>query len=339
MKTLLSKCIEGHTLTEEEATAAMNQVMEGKATSSQIASFISILRFRGETVDELVGFAKAMKQHMTRIDYAEDLIDTCGTGGDGASTFNISTASAILASSLGAKVAKHGNRAISSKSGSADVLEQLGISIQTTPEEAKLALQAYDMSFLFAPIYHSSMKHAVSPRQEIGFRTVFNLLGPLANPANAKRQVMGVFSTEYAEKIAYALRELGSEHVLLVTGRDGLDECSITGVTDIVELKKGKIDRYEITPEEMGLERGELKDIQVESPAESAKLILDVFEGKREGAAADIVALNAGAALYIAGKTDSFADGVKKAADAIENGTAYRQLARLQSKKEEQYAY
>jgi anthranilate phosphoribosyltransferase len=339
MKTLLSKCIEGHTLTEEEAMAAMNQVMEGKATSSQIASFISILRFRGETVDELVGFAKAMKQHMTRIDYAEELIDTCGTGGDGASTFNISTASAILASALGVKVAKHGNRAISSKSGSADVLEQLGISIQTTPDEAKLALQAYDMSFLFAPIYHSSMKHAVSPRQEIGFRTVFNLLGPLANPADAKRQVMGVFSTEYAEKIAFALRELGSEHVLLVTGRDGLDECSITGVTDIVELKNGKIDRYEITPEEMGLQRGELKDIQVESPAESAKLILGVFEGKRSGAAADIVALNAGAALYVAGKTDSLADGVKKAADAIANGTAYRQLARLQRKKEEQYAY
>lgn len=339
MKTLLGKCIEGHTLSEAEAMTAMNQVMEGKATSSQIASFISILRFRGETVEELVGFAKAMKQHMTQIEYADDLIDTCGTGGDGASTFNISTASAILASSLQVKVAKHGNRAISSKSGSADVLEQLGISIQTTPEEAKLALQHFDMSFLFAPLYHSSMKHAVSPRQEIGFRTVFNLLGPLANPANAKRQVMGVFSTEYAEKIAYAMRELGSEHVLLVTGRDGLDECSITDVTDIVELKNGKIDRYEITPEEMGLSRGKLKDIQVESPKASANLILDVFQGNRKGAAADIVALNAGAALYVAGKADSLKNGVKQSLEAIHNGTAIHQLTRLQRKKEEQYAY
>lgn len=339
MKTLLGKCIEGHTLSEAEAMTAMNKVMEGKATSSQIASFISILRFRGETVDELVGFAKAMKQHMTQIEYEEDLIDTCGTGGDGASTFNISTASAILASSLQVKVAKHGNRAISSKSGSADVLEQLGISIQTTPEEAKLALQHVDMSFLFAPLYHSSMKHAVSPRQEIGFRTVFNLLGPLANPANAKRQVMGVFSTEYAEKIAYAMRELGSEHVLLVTGRDGLDECSITDVTDIVELKNGKIGRYEITPEEMGLSRGELKDIQVESPKASANLILEVFQGKRKGAAADIVALNAGAALYVAGKADSLKNGVKLSLEAIHNGTALHQLSRLQRKKEEQYAY
>lgn len=339
MKTLLGKCIEGHTLSEAEAMTAMNQVMEGKATSSQIASFISILRFRGETVDELVGFAKAMKQRMTQIEYEEDLIDTCGTGGDGASTFNISTASAILASSLQVKVAKHGNRAISSKSGSADVLEQLGISIQTTPEEAKLALQHVDMSFLFAPLYHSSMKHAVSPRQEIGFRTVFNLLGPLANPANAKRQVMGVFSTEYAEKIAYAMRELGSEHVLLVTGRDGLDECSITDVTDIVELKNGKIDRYEITPEDMGLTRGELKDIQVENPKASANLILEVFQGKRKGAAADIVALNAGAALYVAGKADSLKNGVKLSLEAIHNGTALHQLTRLQRKKEEQYAY
>ncbi|MGD6795229.1 anthranilate phosphoribosyltransferase [Metabacillus indicus] len=338
MKALLNKCIEGHTLSEQEAMNAMNQVMEGKATPSQIASFISILRFRGETVDELVGFAKAMKQHMTRIEYKEDVIDTCGTGGDGASTFNISTASAILASSMGVKVAKHGNRAVSSKSGSADVLEQLGIMIQTSPEEAKRALHQYDMSFLFAPIYHASMKHAVNPRKEIGFRTVFNLLGPLANPANARRQVMGVFSAEYAEKIAHALRELGSEHVLLVTGRDGLDECSITGITDVVELKNGNITSYEITPEEMGLEKGELKDIQVESPSESAELILSVFQGRKKGAAADIVALNAGAALYVAGKADSLKEGAAAAKLAIENGKAYRQLARLQRKKEEQYA-
>ncbi|MFC0271606.1 anthranilate phosphoribosyltransferase [Metabacillus herbersteinensis] len=338
MKELLAKCIEGETLSESQAEYVMNQIMTGHSTPSQIASLVSILRLRGETVEELVGFAKSMKSHMTSIDYDHEVVDTCGTGGDAASTFNISTAAAIVVSSLGVKVAKHGNRAISSKSGSADVLEKLGISIQTTREDAKNSLTNYHMSFLFAPLFHSSMKHAVTPRKEIGFRTVFNLLGPLSNPANAKRQVIGVFSTVYAEKMAYALAQLGSKHVMLVTGRDGLDELSITGETDVVELKDGNLKKYVVRPEDIGLETGNLADIQVANATESADLIKAIFMNKAPQSAKDIVAINAGAALYVAGHAESLKDGTLLALKAIENGTVYQQLMNLKELREENYA-
>lgn len=338
MKKLLAKCIEGETLSEAQAEYIMNQIMTGHATPSQIASLVSILRLRGETVDELVGFAKSMKSYMTSIDYDHEVVDTCGTGGDAASTFNISTAAAIVVSSLGVKVAKHGNRAISSKSGSADVLEELGISIQTTREDAKNSLSIHHMSFLFAPLFHSSMKHAVTPRKEIGFRTVFNLLGPLSNPANAKRQVIGVFSTMYAEKMAHALKRLGSEHVMLVTGRDGLDELSITGPTDVVELKDGHLAKYEVRPEDVGLETGNLIDIQVANATESAELIKAIFMNKAPQSAKDIVSINAGAALYVAGHVGTLLDGTQLAKKVIENGKAYQQLMNLKELREENYA-
>jgi anthranilate phosphoribosyltransferase len=338
MKELLAKCIDGETLSEAQAEDVMNAIMTGNATPSQIASLVSILRLRGETVDELVGFAKSMKNHMTTIHYESDVVDTCGTGGDGASTFNISTAAAIVVSSLKVKVAKHGNRAFTSKSGSADVIETLGINIQTTQEEAVESLDKQNMSFLFAPMFHSSMKHAVNPRKEIGFRTVFNLLGPLANPANAKRQVIGVFSTKYAEKMAEALKRLGAEHVLLVTGRDGLDEISISAETDIVELKNGVITRYVLHPNDVGLVEGDIEDIKVSNSQESAELIESIFRGVGPKSAENIVAINAGAALYVANYVQSLADGVMFAKEAIQNGLALQQLKMLRHQVEENYA-
>ncbi|MEC5187639.1 anthranilate phosphoribosyltransferase [Geobacillus thermodenitrificans] len=333
LKRLLSKCAEGKTLTEEEAYEAMSTVMDGAATDSQIASLLSMLCLRGETVDELTGFVRAMRDRMMAIDAGDDVIDTCGTGGDGAATFNISTAAAIVISSLGVKVAKHGNRAVSSKSGSADVLERLGINIQSSPDAAKEALETNGLTFLYAPLYHTAMKHAAGPRKEIGFRTVFNLIGPLANPARCKRQVVGVYSTRYAEKLAETMRRLGSEHVLFVTGRDGLDECSIATETDVVELKDGAIRRFVITPEEVGLPRGELVDVQVHNPEESAALLEAVMTVTAPESAVNIVALNAGVALYAAGKTKTIADGVTMAKDAILSNAAYRQLQRLRVKE------
>ncbi|RSK27427.1 anthranilate phosphoribosyltransferase [Bacillus sp. HMF5848] len=333
-KQLLAKCIEGSSLTMEEAEALMHEIMEGRATESQIASLLSILRFRGETVDELIGFIKAMRMHMTPLtmDEANELvIDTCGTGGDGSSTFNISTAAAILVSSTGVKVAKHGNRAVSSKSGSADVLEYLGIDIQSSPEEAEIALKNHNMSFLFAPIYHSAMRHAVTPRKEIGFRTAFNLLGPLSNPANCKHQVIGVFSVDYARKLAEAMKHFGSEHVLFVTGRDGLDEISISAETNVVELKDGQITEYVITPDDFGFKRGKIEDVIVSSVEESARRIEAVFHNKATDSSRNIVILNAGAALYVAGRAADIQDGVYQALGALRNGTALKHFQSLQA--------
>lgn len=337
-KQLLAKCIEGYTLTEEEAYEAMMMIMSGEASASQIASFLSILRLRGETVDELTGLVKAMRSRMMTLDYEEEAIDTCGTGGDGASTFNISTAAAIVVSSLGVKVAKHGNRAVSSKSGSADVLEALHIDIQATPEEAKRALKTKGLAFLFAPLYHSAMKYAALPRKEIGFRTVFNLIGPLSNPARCKRQVIGVYSTQYAEKLAETLHRLGSEHVLLVTGKDGLDECSISAETDVVELKHGEIRRFTIAPEQYGLARGKLEQVQVRTVQQSAELLKAVVEGRANESAINIVILNAGVALYAAGKAATIREGVEMAKEAMMTKKAYEQFERLRMKEVEKYA-
>ncbi|MCA1030513.1 anthranilate phosphoribosyltransferase [Bacillus timonensis] len=338
IKRILNECINGHKMSEFEAFNVMNEIMAGEATASQIASFLSILRFRGETVDEMTGFVKAMRSHMISLDYQdEEIIDTCGTGGDGASTFNISTAAAIVVSALGVKVAKHGNRAISSKSGSADVLEQLGIEIQATPDEAKHALNRNGMSFLFAPIYHSAMRNALVPRKEIGFRTVFNLLGPLANPARCKKQVIGVYSIEYAKKMAETLKNTGSTHVLLVSGRDYLDEFSITTETDVIELKNGVIREYVLAPEDVGIERGNMDDIRVSSASESAEIIRDVFNSKSNLSARNIVVLNASAALYIAGKVESIAKGVVMVNEALDSGLIRNHYDRLSKNEVQRY--
>ena len=337
-KELLAKCIEGYTLSESEAFQAMVAIMSGRATASQIASFLSILRLRGETTEELTGLVKGMRSQMITLHYDEDVIDTCGTGGDQSFTFNISTAAAIVASSLGVKVAKHGNRAVSSRSGSADVLEVLNIRIAHTPEEAKNSLKERGLTFLFAPIYHSAMKYAALPRKEIGFRTVFNLLGPLANPAQCKRQVIGVYDTKYAETMASVLKKLNSEHVVFVTGRDGIDECSIADETDVVELKNGKIRRFVLAPEDVGLKRGKLEDLKVESVQQSAQILLDVMKGTANESAINVVCFNTGVALYVAGKAATISEGTKMAKEAIMGRRALQQYERLRCREMKHYA-
>ncbi|MFC4324178.1 anthranilate phosphoribosyltransferase [Litchfieldia salsa] len=337
-KELLNKCVQGNTLSEQDSFKIMNEIMEGRATASQIASLLSIMRFRGETVDEMTGFARAMRTHMTTLEYQGDVIDTCGTGGDGTQTFNISTASAIIVSSLGVKVAKHGNRAVSSKSGSADVLEKLGIETQGTREQAITALNENGMSFLFAPLYHSAMRHAVLPRKEIGFRTIFNLLGPLSNPTGCKKQVIGVYSTDYAEKMAETLKTLGSEHVLFVTGRDGLDEVTITNETDVVELKNGQISRFTLKPEDVGLTRGCLDELVVSSSEESAAMIQDIMCNKSNESATNIVIINSAVALYVAGKVETINKGVLLVKDALQNGLVKEHFNKLRARKVEKYA-
>ncbi|MDE5411920.1 anthranilate phosphoribosyltransferase [Alkalihalobacterium chitinilyticum] len=335
-KDILQKCIRGEHLSETEAKSVMDEIMTGTATHSQIASLLTLLRFRGETLGEMVGFAKSMKEHAISIPHNEKgVIDTCGTGGDHAKTFNISTAAAIVLSSLGVTVAKHGNRSVSSNSGSADVLEHLNIEIQTTPEEAALVLEEKKMSFLFAPLYHVAMKNVATPRKELGFRSIFNLLGPLTNPANAEAQLIGVFDEKYGELMAQTLRELGVKRAMLVTGAEGLDEISIGTNTFVTELKHGEITKYILTPEEVSLPRGPLSDIQVKTPLESANMILNVFQNGKNEAARNIVAYNAGAGLYIAGKVPSIKDGVREAQKAIMNGTVYNQFTNLQAKKVE----
>lgn len=335
-KQMLAKCIEGKRLSEHEAKQVMDEIMENRATPSQIASLLSIMRFRGETVDEMVGFAKSMKEHAITIQHNEkQVLDTCGTGGDGAGTFNISTASAIILSSLGVKVAKHGNRAVSSKSGSADVLEALNIPVQVSPDEAAKALAEKGMTFLFAPVYHAAMKYAAIPRKEIGFRTIFNVLGPLTNPANAKAQLLGVFDHEIAKKMAETLARIGGERALFVTGGEGLDEISITTYTNVVELKDGKISEYQITPEQFGLKRGKLEDLQVNSVEESAELIKALFEGCANESATNIVILNAAAGLYVVGASSSIEEAIHVVKDALQTGKVYQQFLHLQGREED----
>ncbi|WP_082235019.1 anthranilate phosphoribosyltransferase [Halobacillus massiliensis] len=340
MKEFLNQIVEGNTLNEEAAYQVMNDIMQGNVTTGQLMSLLSVIRHRGETVEEMTGFVRAMRENMTKLSIEDDsIVDTCGTGGDGSSTFNISTAVSIILAAMGVKVAKHGNRKVSSKSGSADVLEKLGIPIDTTPEEGAKALSDKGMTFMFAPNYHQAMKHAGPARQELGFRTVFNLLGPMSNPANAKRQLIGIYDTAYAEKMAETLKQLGSKHVLLATGRDGLDEITMTGVTDIVELKDGEIHRFTLTPEDLGLNSGSLKDIQISSTGESAAIIEQVIKGKANESAMTIVTMNAAAGLYIGGKAENLKEGVALVQEAIQNGSVQQYFTSIQELKERrQYA-
>lgn len=338
-KKYLQKAINGETFAEDEAKRVMDDIMGGRATASQIASILTILKLRDNTVDELTGFVRSMRAHATSVQHSEELlIDTCGTGGDGSLTFNISTTVAFVLAAKGVPVAKHGNRSVSSKSGSADVLEKLGVSIQTSPDEARKALQQKKMCFLYAPLYHSAIKNAVQPRREIGFRTVFNTLGPMTNPANSSHQLLGVFDRSLAVKMAETLKRLGSKRALLVTGQDGLDECSISADTDVVELKDGKITRFVLTPEEVGLKKQSNDALIASSIEESSVLLKNVLEGTAPEAAMDIVLLNAGAALYTVGVTDSIAEGVHEARKIINSGAAYNKLQEMKTKGVELHA-
>jgi anthranilate phosphoribosyltransferase len=313
--------------------AVMQQVMSGELTEAQIAALLIALRLKGETVDEIAAAATVMRQLSTKVDIKETqhLVDTCGTGGDGIQTFNVSTVSAFVAAAAGAKVAKHGGRSVSSACGSADVLEALGVDVNKTAGEVAASVNEIGIGFMFAPNHHSAMKYAAPVRKSLGVRTIFNLLGPLTNPASARRQVMGVFDQALTSKLAQVLQKLGSEHVLVVHGADGMDEISFTGDTYVAELKDGKVIEYTVNPTQFGLNLHALKDIQIQNAAQSKAMIMDVLTGKK-GAARDIVLMNAGAAIYVAGIATSLASGIEIAAKMIDEGKALATLVALQAR-------
>ena len=334
-KVALEHVLAGNDLSYADMLALMQQVMGGELTPAQIAGLVIALRVKGESVDEITAAATVMRQLSTKVEIADKnhLVDTCGTGGDGIQTFNVSTASAFVAAAAGAKVAKHGGRSVSSTCGSADVLEALGVNVNLTPGQVAKCVHEIGIGFMFAPNHHSAMKHAAPVRRELGVRTIFNLLGPLTNPANAKRQVMGVFDKTLTGKLAQVLQKLGSEHVLVVHGADGMDEISFTGDTFVAELKEGKISEYTVNPTQFGLKIHALKNIRVESAEQSKVMILDVLNGKAgtdtQSATREIVLLNAGAAIYVAGLQASIHAGIAHAAKVIDSGAAKQKLDEL----------
>ncbi len=329
MQAAIRAVTEHRDLNTEEMEEVMQTIMTGQATPAQIGGFLVGLRMKGETIDEIAAAARVMRRLATRVEVeGPHLVDTCGTGGDSSGTFNISTASAIVAAAAGARVAKHGNRSVSSSSGSADVLEAAGVRLDLGAEQVKRCIDTVGVGFLFAPQHHSAMKHAIGPRREMAVRTVFNLLGPLTNPAGAPNQVVGVFSNTWVEPLARVLQRLGSEHVLVVHAEDGLDEISIGAPTQLAELKDDELSMYSITPEQFGFERSSLSTLSVEDAAQSLAIIRDVFSNI-SGPAHDIVALNAGAAIYAASVTDTLEEGVQAASRAIESGAAGKKLQEL----------
>ena len=329
MQAAIRAVTEQHDLASADMEAVMRLIMTGQATPAQIGGFLVGLRMKGETVDEIAAAARVMRELATRVEVSgPHLVDTCGTGGDGASTFNISTASALVTAAAGGRVAKHGNRSVSSSSGSADVLEAAGVRLDLTPDQVAGCIDQVGVGFLFAPQHHSAMKHAIGPRKEMGVRTLFNLLGPLTNPAGAPNQVLGVFSEHWVEPLARVLQHLGSEHVLVVHAEDGLDEISIGSPTRVAELKDGGIKVYTVAPEDFGLERADLSAIAVADAGQSLAMINEVLDN-RPGPARDIVMLNAGAAIYAAGVADSLANGVERAGGVLADGSARDTLAAL----------
>ena len=329
-KDVLSELLERQDLTQDTMLTVMRQVMSGELTSAQIAAFLIALRAKGETVDEIAAAAMVMRELSTKVAIQDTahLIDTCGTGGDGIQTFNVSTVCAFVAAAAGAKVAKHGGRSVSSTCGSADVLEALGVNVNQSPEQVAASVNEIGIGFMFAPNHHSAMKHAAPVRRELGIRTLFNLLGPMTNPATARRQVMGVFDQALTGKLAKVLQKLGSEHVLVVHGADGMDEISFTGDTFVAELKNGQVREYVLNPAQFGLATHQLKEIQIKDAAESKAMILDVLNGKK-GAARDIVLMNAGAAIYVSGQAASLQAGIDKAVAVIDSGAALEKLNQL----------
>ncbi|ACT49075.1 anthranilate phosphoribosyltransferase [Methylotenera mobilis] len=326
----LTRLINGESLSFDVMQGLMQQVMAGELTAAQIAGALVALRIKGETVDEIAAAASVMRSLSTKVEIEDTshLVDTCGTGGDGIQTFNISTVSAFIAAAAGAKVAKHGGRSVSSTCGSADVLEALGVNVNLSPEQVANSVNQVGLGFMFAPNHHSAMKHAAPVRRELGIRTLFNLLGPLTNPASAKRQVMGVFSRDLTGKLAHVLKQLGSEHVMVVCGADGMDEISFTGDTYVAELKHGEVLEYTVNPTQFGLNLHDLSSIKVSNAQESKDIILALLSGKT-GPARDIVLLNAGAAIYVAGITTTLADGIKAAANMLDGGQAMQKLQAL----------
>lgn len=332
LATLLARVASGETLTADDAEAAFSAIMAGTASHVQAASLLVALRVRGETPAEIAGGVRALRSAMipVRATDGEPLLDTCGTGGGTTTTFNISTAAALVAAGAGVRIAKHGNRSYTSRSGSADVLEALGVVIELTPDAMAAVLEEAGIVFMFAPLLHPAMRHAAPVRRELGIPTIMNLLGPLTNPAGARRQVVGVADPTRLEVVADALRELGHDRALVVHGEPGLDELSPLGPSDVVELRDGTLRRYRFDPaERLGWNGFDPEDLAGGEPEDNARIIEDVLAGRREGAARAAVVLNAGAALYVAGRADSVEDGVAEAERIIDAGAAYDALERL----------
>lgn len=314
-------------LTFEEAHAAMRDIMEGAASQAQIGAYLMGLRLKGETVTEIAGSAAAMREVSRQLPMEIDgAVDTCGTGGDGSNTFNISTTASFVVAGAGVPVAKHGNRGASSKSGSADVLSALGVNLELTPEKVAQCIQNVGIGFMFAVAFHPAMKHAIGPRREMGVRTVFNVLGPLTNPANVRRQVMGVYAKNLTESIANVFKELGSEHVLVVHGEGGLDELTTTGVNYISELMNGSVKSYTLDPEELGLKRVTLAEIQGGEPADNARITQAVLSGQGTQPQREIVLLNAAAGLMAADKVKDISEGLRLGAHILDSGKALEKL-------------
>ncbi len=317
----------GKDMSEEEMMGAMTEVMDGKVGDTQLAAFLTALHFKNVTVPEIVGAARVMRDKAEKVN-AKDSVDTCGTGGDGADTFNISTAVAFVVAGAGVRVAKHGNRAVSSRSGSADVLKCLGVNINASLPTVERCIEEVGIGFLFAPLMHKAMKHAAAVRKELGFRTIFNLLGPLTNPANAQAQVLGVFDSKWVTPLAEVLRDLGSRHALVVHGFDGLDEITLTGKTQIAELKNGKVNSFSLDPEEFGYSLCSAADLKGAEPETNAELMREILKGS-PGPKTDIVVLNAAAAIYVGGKADSIEKGIPVATNSIESGAALKKIEEL----------
>jgi anthranilate phosphoribosyltransferase len=325
MPTAIDKVIRRQDLAQDEMIAVMRIIMSGQATDAQIGGFLVGLRMKGETIDEIVAAVTVMRELATPVEVSNaNLVDTCGTGGSGSNKFNVSTASAFVAAAAGVKVAKHGNRGASSNSGSADLLEAAGASIMLSPSQVALSIKETGVGFLFALNHHSAMKHAIGPRKEMIVRTIFNLLGPLTNPAGARRQLIGVYDAKWTRPVAEVLQAMGSEHVLVVHSNDGLDEISISAPTHVAELKDGVISEYEISPDTFGLSMTPLENLVVSDSQQSLEKVNEALSGK--GGASDIVAMNAGAAIYVSGQAKSLVAGVEMARDAIGAGLAKERL-------------
>ena len=334
IKQALAHIVDKIDLSRDEMREVMREIMTGGATESQIGAFLMGMRMKSESIDEITGAVEVMRELVTRVDVGDvpHLVDIVGTGGDGANLFNVSSASAFVAAAAGCHVAKHGGRSVSSKSGAADVLEAAGIRIDLSPEQIALCIREAGVGFMFAPNHHSAMKYAVGPRRELGLRTIFNILGPMTNPAGVSRQVVGVFSDHLCKPMAEGLGRLGGEHIMVVHGMDGLDEISLAGKTHVAEYKNGEVKEYMLTPEEVGISSASLVGLDVEDANASLALIRDAL-GKRSTAeakkAADMIALNAGAAIYVAGVAQTLKDGVSMAEDLIHNGEAKERMTEL----------
>jgi len=330
--TVIGRLIEGKELSYADAERVMNWIMEGEWDEAQIGAFLTALRIRGETSEEIAGFASSMRSHARAFQLSSDIrpvVDTCGTGGDSVNTINISTLSALVASAVGVRVAKHGNRSVSSECGSADLLEVLEVDIELEPDEVKRCIEQTRIGFMYAPAFHRAMKHAIGPRKSLGIRTVFNLLGPLTNPADADRQLLGVFSREWVRPMAEALRSLEVERAMVVHGTDGMDEISLSAETAYAEVQHGDLEEGVLSPDDFGLEPIDIEEIAGGGPETNKKMTLDLLEGRGSDAVEGIISANAGAVVYLADEAGSLEDGAGRARTAIRSGKALEQLEKL----------